>query len=127
MENLKRIEKLKNFTAVYAQNDNFELLPLATDASSRKYYRAVFSNRPNIVVMDDEGCRCKTREFVELSKFLRPKGVYVPKVLKQDMENGILLLEDLGNDTISKLLTDNNEEKLYAMCLTLNNKQNNIK
>lgn len=115
MENLKRIEKLKNFTAVYAQNDNFELLPLATDASSRKYYRAVFSNRPNIVVMDDEGCRCKTREFVELSKFLRPKGVYVPKVLKQDMENGILLLEDLGNDTISKLLTDNNEEKLYAM------------
>ena len=63
--------------------------------------------------MDDEGCRCRTREFVELSDFLRRRGVYVPAVTAKDFDNGFLLLEDLGDLTVTKALTADNEMKLY--------------
>lgn len=115
MENLKRAAKLKAFAADYAQTADFELTPLATDASSRKYYRAVFPNRTSLVVMDDENCRCKPGEFAELSAFLRNRGVHVPEVLAKDLSAGIMLLEDLGDDTVSKLLPAGDEKKLYLM------------
>nr|QJR98249.1 hypothetical protein PlAlph_2540 [uncultured Alphaproteobacteria bacterium] len=115
MENLERAAKLKAFVADYAQTGNFEIKPLATDASSRKYYRAVFADGNSIVIMDDENCRCKTKEFVELSAFLRNHGVYVPEVLAKNMDEGILLLEDLGDGTITRLLPDSDEKELYLM------------
>lgn len=115
MENLKRAAKLKAFAADYAQTADFELTPLATDASSRKYYRAVFPNRTSLIVMDDENCRCKPGEFAELSAFLRNRGVHVPEVLAKDLSAGIMLLEDLGDDTVSKLLPAGDEKKLYLM------------
>lgn len=115
MENLERTAKLKAFLSGYAQTDNFKMLPLATDASSRKYYRAVFPDRGSIVIMDDENCRCKTSEFVELSVFLRKHGIHVPEVLAKNMNDGILLLEDLGDNTITRLLPDADEKKLYLM------------
>lgn len=115
MENLDRPAKLKEFAETCANGAAFVLNPLSTDASSRKYYRMRFNNGGSAVIMDDEGCRCRTREFVELSAFLRARGVYVPEVKNKDFGNGFLLLEDLGDDTVTKLLTDNNEMRLYRM------------
>lgn len=80
MENLDRPAKLKEFAETCANGAAFVLNPLSTDASSRKYYRMRFNNGGSAVIMDDEGCRCRTREFVELSAFLRARGVYVPEV-----------------------------------------------
>lgn len=115
MENLDRPAKLKEFAETCANGAAFVLNPLSTDASSRKYYRMRFNNGGSAVIMDDEGCRCRTREFVELSAFLRARGVYVPEVKNKDFGNGFLLLEDLGDDTVTKLLTDDNEMRLYRM------------
>lgn len=115
MENLDRPAKLKEFAETCANGAAFVLNPLSTDASSRKYYRMRFNDGGSAVIMDDEGCRCRTREFVELSAFLRARGVYVPEVKSKDFGNGFLLLEDLGDDTVTKLLTDNNEMRLYRM------------
>ena len=114
MENLKREKKIKEFTALQLKTDSFEISPLTTDASSRKYYRIKTPNK-SFVVMDDEGCRCHTHEFVELSDFLRKHGVYVPEVLAKDFDNGLLLLEDLGDNTVTKLLPTVGEQKLYKM------------
>lgn len=115
MENLDRPAKLKEFAETCANGAAFALNPLSTDASSRKYYRMRFNDGGSAVIMDDEGCRCRTREFVELSAFLRARGVYVPEVKSKDFGNGFLLLEDLGDDTVTKLLTDDNEMRLYRM------------
>lgn len=113
MENLDRTAKLKSFVAAFASTKDFELKPLTTDASSRKYYRAFFSDRDTIIVMDDEGCRCKPREFVELSNFLRPRGIYVPQVLAHNFNDGILLLEDLSDTTARTLLDNGSELPVY--------------
>ncbi len=113
MEKLNRLEKMNEFVLKKSAQEHYTLTPLATDASSRKYYRVSFTNGKTAVVMDDEGCRCRTHEFVTLSKFLRRRGAYVPEVFASDFKNGFLLIEDLGDSSISKLLTDNNETQLY--------------
>lgn len=115
MENLNRAAKSNEFVAGVANRKKFTATPLTTDASTRKYYRITFADGKTAVLMDDEGCRCKTREFVELSKFLRARGVYVPEVFAADFDNGFLLIEDLGDNTVSKLLSADNEKELYLM------------
>ncbi len=113
MEKLKRNEQINSLLNRFAPNSDFKITPITSDASSRKYYRASFSDRPSVIILDDEKLCCKTPEFVELSAFLRTHGAYVPKVLAQNIEDGLLILEDLGNDSIHSLLTPENEKELY--------------
>ena len=116
MENLNRISQLKNFAAQHIGNNRFDLVAINTDASTRKYYRLTLDDGKTMIVLDDEKCCCKTPEFVELSIFLNSNGVYVPKVLAQDIENGMLLLEDLGTKSMRDMLSlfPSQEKELYA-------------
>ena len=65
MENLERITKIKNILSQYWKSDEFTLISLNTDASSRKYYRSTCSDK-SIIVMDDDGCKWKPKEFALL-------------------------------------------------------------
>ena len=112
MKNNDRIEQLKNFVADFFGERKFGFIPISTDASSRKYYRAICNDK-SIIVADDEKKCCKTPEFVELSKFLRGHGIYVPKVLRSDLEAGIIIVEDLGDISMHKALCTENEKELY--------------
>ena len=113
MENLERNEQIKNLIKKFAPDAVFEITPINTDASSRKYYRVTFNNRPSVIVLDDEKRCCKTPEFVMLSSFLRSHGAYVPEVLAQNVPAGLLILEDLGDDSVHSLLNEQNEKELY--------------
>ena len=104
MEKPSRLSQLKLFASNWLKNSNFELIPINTDASSRKYYRIILNNKQTFIILDDEKCCCKTPEFVELSKFLNSHNIYVPKVFAQDIENGILLIEDLGSQSMRDML-----------------------
>jgi aminoglycoside/choline kinase family phosphotransferase len=41
-------------------------------------------------------------------------GIHVPQVLAQDLEQGFLLLTDLGNTTYLQALNPNNARELYG-------------
>ena len=112
MENLERITKIKNILSQYWKSDEFTLISLNTDASSRKYYRSTCSDK-SIIVMDDDGCKWKPKEFALLSDFLLKNDVYVPEVYYKDLTEGILLLEDLGDNSVRTLLSFQSEEDLY--------------
>ena len=113
MEKLKRNEQINSLLNRFAPNSDFKITPITSDASSRKYYRASFSDRPSVIILDDEKLCCKTPEFVKLSSFLRSHGAYVPEVFFKDLPKGLLVLEDLGNDSIHSLLNKQNEQDLY--------------
>ena len=112
MENLDRIIKIKTILKQYWKSEDFTLNTLNTDASSRKYYRSVCKEQ-SIIVMDDDGCKCKPKEFTLLSDFLLKNDVYVPKVYYKNFDEGILLLEDLGDNSVRTLLSPKTEENLY--------------
>lgn len=90
-------------------------LLLAGDASFRKYWRLV---RPtgSAVLMDAPPPQEDVRPFVAVARHLSGLELSAPKILAQDVENGFLLLEDLGDGTYTRLLREGQDESaLYAL------------
>ncbi|NVJ90971.1 MAG: phosphotransferase [Methylocystaceae bacterium] len=87
---------------------------LAGDASFRKYYRL---NRDNTsVVLMDAPPPEAVEPFVKIAEFLLQYGFSAPQILAQDTDNGFLLLEDLGDDTYTRLLQNGADERaLYKL------------
>ena len=52
--------------------------------------------------------------FINVAKLLLDAGLNVPKVIAQDLQNGFLLLSDLGDDTYLSQLNQDNALKLYG-------------
>ncbi|RAU23144.1 aminoglycoside phosphotransferase [Paramagnetospirillum kuznetsovii] len=88
---------------------------LAGDASFRHYDRLDRDGAP-AVLMDAPPPKEDVRPFVRIARHLDSLGLSAPRLLAVDEENGLLLLEDLGDDTYTKLLTNgHDEEALYAL------------
>lgn len=92
--------------------------PLAGDASFRKYER-VAQGDDNAVLMDAPPPHEDVRPFIRIAQHLTRMGYSAPKILAQDEEAGLLLLEDLGDGTYTQLLTQEggDEEALYALAI----------
>jgi aminoglycoside/choline kinase family phosphotransferase len=88
---------------------------LAGDASFRHYDRLNRQGEP-AVMMDAPPPKEDVRPFVRIARHLEKLGLSAPRLLAVDEVNGLLLLEDLGDNTYTKLLADNHdEEALYAL------------
>jgi N-acetylmuramate 1-kinase len=91
--------------------------PLAGDASFRRYERLTDGKR-RAVLMDAPPPQEDVRPFVALASHLRQLGLSAPEILAQDTEAGLLLIEDLGDDTYTRLLAGgSDEESLYALAV----------
>lgn len=77
--------------------------PLAGDASSRAYMRLTDGARSAILMIDPAG---DTLLFQNLSEFLVKNGLSAPRILAADTDNGLLLLEDLGDALFAHLAKD---------------------
>ncbi len=89
------------------------LQPASADASFRRYFRATYPNR-TFIVMDAPPEREDCRPFLHVARLLAAAGVHVPEVLEQDLEQGFLLLSDLGNVTYLEALSDPTADALYG-------------
>ncbi|MGE3474347.1 MAG: aminoglycoside phosphotransferase family protein [Rhodospirillaceae bacterium] len=90
---------------------------LAGDASFRKYDRLNGPKGP-AVLMDAPPPHEDVRPFVRIAKHLFKHGFGVPEIFAEDHDAGLLLLEDLGDDTYTRLLArGHNERELYALAI----------
>ena len=74
------------------------LRPASSDASFRRYFR-VDAGDATLIVMDAPPGREDCRPFVEVAGRLAAAGLNVPRILAQDLQQGLLLLSDLGDTT----------------------------
>jgi len=86
------------------------------DASFRRYARVTKEN-DSFVLMDTPRSE-KPEEFILIDKILVEAGLSAPKIFDIDLDNGFLLLEDLGDDTYTKMLAaGTNEFVLYKLAV----------
>lgn len=81
--------------------------PLAGDASARRYER--LRDGPRLAVLMDsppEGKGDDPAEFVRIARHLRGLGLSAPEILAEDLAQGFLLLEDLGDGLVAALLAE---------------------
>ncbi|MFC7537496.1 aminoglycoside phosphotransferase family protein [Sphingomonas sp. GCM10030256] len=92
------------------------ILPLAGDASFRRYFRVVHGERL-AVLMDAPPPNEDPRPFVAVAEWLGNAGLSAPEILARDIEGGLLLLSDLGNDRLREALdaAPGRERDLYEV------------
>jgi aminoglycoside/choline kinase family phosphotransferase len=91
--------------------------PLAGDASFRRYYRLVDRDR-RAVLMDAPPPHEDVRSFIAVAEMLRGHGLSAPEIFAAERELGILLIEDFGDDTYTRLLAGGADEAaLYTLAI----------
>src|SRR5688572_5293176 len=92
----------------------FTLTPASEDASFRRYWRATLDDGASYVAMDAPPQKEDCRPFVRVARMLREAGVHAPDIIAQDLEQGFLLLCDLGKRTYLQELNAANANRLFA-------------
>ncbi|UYN94443.1 MAG: phosphotransferase [Enhydrobacter sp.] len=83
---------------------------LAGDASFRKYFRLTRAGG-TVVVMDSPAAHEPVEPFVRVGRHLLALGLSAPEIYAEDLGNGFLLLEDLGDDTFARVLARGGDER----------------
>jgi aminoglycoside/choline kinase family phosphotransferase len=93
-----------------------QILPLAGDASFRRYFRVVAGDR-TAVLMDAPPPHEDPRPFVAVAEWLASVGLSAPEILARDMDKGLLLLADFGDWRLREFLDEDlqRERDLYAL------------
>ena len=99
-------------------HDAWSLVPASNDASFRRYFRVQLARpepdgRATLIVMDAPPDKEDSRPFVSVATLLAEAGVNVPQIIRPDVENGFLLLSDLGNTTYLSALQQPEQRLCY--------------
>lgn len=97
-----------------------EVTPLAGDASFRRYFRVRDGDR-RAVLMDAPPPEEDPRPFLKVAAYLAGHGFAAPAVYAQDLEHGLVLLEDFGDARVRDHLDAHpaDEEAIYRRCVAL--------
>jgi aminoglycoside/choline kinase family phosphotransferase len=97
-----------------------EILPLAGDASFRRYFRVMQQDR-SAVLMDAPPPHEDPRPFIAVAEWLVDRGLSAPDILARDLDNGLLLLGDFGDARLRETLDADpaREHELYALATDL--------
>jgi len=109
-----RSTRLQHWLARILPGDAFTLEPASADASFRRYFRLRFADaRPSLIVMDAPPPQEDCRPFVHIAQLLHGAGVHAPRVIGQDLEQGFLLLSDLGDTSYLAAINAGNADALF--------------
>jgi N-acetylmuramate 1-kinase len=114
----ERAERIAAFLAAAGWGD-VARRPLAGDASFRRYERLDEGGR-RAVLMDAPPPKEDVRPFIAVARVLRGLGLSAPAILAEDVAAGLLLLEDFGDNTYTRLLAAGAQEQpLYTLAIDL--------
>jgi aminoglycoside/choline kinase family phosphotransferase len=98
--------------------------PASADASFRRYYRITLSGEQSLIpggapvrtliAMDAPPSNEDCRPFVAVARMLADAGLHSPALFAEALDEGFLLLSDLGTRTYLSALTDATAPALYA-------------
>jgi aminoglycoside/choline kinase family phosphotransferase len=96
--------------------DDAKIEVASSDASFRSYYR-IFKDTKTYVLMDSSKQRESLIPFLDIQSRLFNVGVRVPELFKKDMEQGYLILEDLGSQHLLNIINGNNQKEYYKKAI----------
>ena len=94
----------------------YSLAPASADASFRRYFRLTYDGESRIV-MDAPPERESCDAYIDIASRLRAAGAHVPAILEKDLDQGFLLLSDLGTELYLDALTEDSADRLYEDAL----------
>lgn len=107
--------------AVFLTKNKLPTAPLhwMNDAAMRRYARIQGADK-SYILMDSPQSE-HPFEYALVDKILIANGLHAPRIYDADLPEGLILMEDLGDDTYAKILTENpaKERELYEDALNV--------
>jgi aminoglycoside/choline kinase family phosphotransferase len=97
-----------------------EILPLAGDASFRRYFRVAAPGR-SAILMDAPPPHEDPRPFIAIARWLTGRGFAAPQIFGEDLGAGLVLLEDFGDARMRETVdaAPESELRLYEAAVDL--------
>ena len=103
---MERQRRLESWLAEIRPGHPFSLAAASADASFRRYFRVSFADGGSAIVMDAPPDKEDCRPWLKVQRLLHEAGVHVPEVLAENLQQGFLLISDLGHDTYLQYLRE---------------------
>ena len=114
---MHRLQQIHIWLEKVLPDQHFTLAPASADASFRRYFRATLGDGSTRIVMDAPPAHEDCRPYLKIARLFHEAGVHVPEIFAEDLEQGFLLLSDLGGSTYLEVLNADNASALYADAL----------
>ena len=97
-----------------------KILPIAGDASFRKFYRLKSKKNSKIIIFASKGKYINLVAYSAVNNFLIKNQILAPKLYEHNISKGILIVEDFGDITFNKILVKkNNKLPIYKRLVDL--------
>jgi aminoglycoside/choline kinase family phosphotransferase len=112
----QKMQLLLDWLKTQLPHTDVNLRPLKGDASFRRYFRLTTPDK-NYIAVDSPPATENNEAFVKISQAYLNLGLRVPEVISYDLEQGFLLLTDLGDNVLFQLLNSDNADNYYKKSL----------
>ena len=108
-------QSIKNLFVNWAKEEVEKIEHLALSGSDRKYFRITSKTKQVLGVHNHD--KKENIAFLNFTKHFKNKGLNVPEILAEDLENDIYLLQDLGNTTLFAFLSEEKKKNVFTVDL----------
>lgn len=93
--------------------------PLAGDASFRRYFRIASTDGRHAILMDAPPPHEDPRPFISIAEYLITQGFRGPEIYARDLNRGLVLLEDFGDERMREHLDylPEDEIRIYSQAI----------
>ena len=96
----------------------FKLKKIKSDASFREFFRFHKGKKTSIIVLAKKEHFKNIIVYSAINKFLRKNQIYTPKLISQYFNDGVMEIEDLGNNTLLNYVKKSkNKFSIYKKCI----------
>lgn len=108
-----RLNELTRWLRADVGLPSFDIAPASADASFRRYFRVRYADQ-NRIVMDAPPDKEDCRPFIAVARAFHALGLNVPEILEINLDQGFLLLSDLGDRQYLGELDETSAASLYG-------------
>ncbi|MEW8624546.1 MAG: phosphotransferase [Candidatus Thiodiazotropha sp.] len=112
----QRIAQLKDWLNTLPGVEDYTFAPASGDASFRRYFRIGMGDK-SYIAMDAPTDKEDTKPFIQVAKAFESIGLNVPHIHAMNLQQGFLLLEDLGDVLYLDRLNPQTVDRLYGDAL----------
>jgi len=95
------IDQTREYFPAYASED-FEVSALEKGGSDRKFFRIRAGTGRSMILTKYSSQKEENRHYVEIAQFLSAAGVHVPRIYFHDAAEGLIWMQDLGEEDLWK-------------------------
>ena len=92
---------------------------VSSDASFRKYFRAIDDEKGSFIVMDSDPSLENNKKFIGVSDLLNKISMPIPSIFEQDDSGRYFLISDLGQKTLFDCRKESKTEEFYNRAIEL--------